>query len=768
VATTSELVSHGLVQLQAGRPDVAEQLLRQVPTSDHRYAEALHLLGVVAHQQGRFDVAAGYYQQAIAAEPSNAVFHSSAGAVCQALGRYAEARGHHEEALRLRPQDPLVLNNLAITLVAEGRAPEAVPFLEQALRADPNDEGVLSNLAAALRAAGRPGEAVAYLRQALRLKPDFAQAYHNLGNALRDRGDLDGAVECFEQAVRLQPSVAQAHLELASALQARGRLDQAILSYRRALQIHPGHAEALHGLGEALLAKNQLAEAITSLSQALRLRPGDADAHNTLGSAYLTLGWLDLAVASYTRALELRPDLSAARNNLGLAWEAQGKLALARDCFEQALRDKPQDHKAHSAYLGSLNYDPDSEPAALLAEHRRWAERHAPAAAPPPAHDNPRDPGRRLRVGYVSPDFRSHAVAHFLEPILAHHDRQRVQAFCYADVGAPDDRTAYLRSLADHWRDTFGLPDEHLARLVRQDGIDILVDLAGHTANNRLLAFARKPAPVQVSYLGYPCTTGVPGIDYRLVDDVTDPAGEPVSHTEELVRLDKVFCCYAVPRDLPEPTSPPAARRGFVTFGSLHKLEKVNAAVVDLWCGILKDLPSARLLLSRNTLQGKAAEYFASQFALRGLDQARIVLHHADAINLQHLRVYEDIDIALDPFPWSGHTTACEALWMGVPVITLRGKRHAGRMVATVLSCVGLNELIAETPEDYRRIATALAADGAKLTELRLGLRARMRQSALCDGAAFTRRLEEAYRRMWHRWCAPGPPSNAVPAPDAM
>jgi predicted O-linked N-acetylglucosamine transferase (SPINDLY family) len=348
-----------------------------------------------------------------------------------------------------------------------------------------------------------------------------------------------------------------------------------------------------------------------------------------------------------------------------------------------------------------------------------------------------------------------------MEPILAHHNRRQIESYCYADVASPDTMTQHLQSKAHQWRQTVNMPHEVLFSGIRQDKIDILVDLAGHMGNNRLQIFARKPAPIQLSYLGYPATTGLAAMDYRIVDAVTDPPGEPSCHTEELVRLPDVFCCYLGPPHLTLESSPPSQRAKTITFGSLHKLEKVNDQVVELWCQILKDLPTARLLLGRDTLQGKTTERLLARFSARGIDPSRIVLRQANSFSFQHMQLYDEMDVSLDTFPWSGHTTACESLWMGVPVVTLRGKRFAGRMVASVLTCLGLTDLIAETPEEYRRLAVKLANDLPRLAYLRGRLRGMMVQSPLCDGAAFAKKIEDAYRWMWRRWCE----KKGTPAP---
>jgi predicted O-linked N-acetylglucosamine transferase (SPINDLY family) len=523
------------------------------------------------------------------------------------------------------------------------------------------------------------------------------------------------------------------------------------------MELAPGDADARVGLAECLLALNRAEEAAGRCREALQLRPGDADAHNGLGNALSALGRLDEAAAAYREAARLRSDWSVPVYNLGVALQGQGLLAASRAAFAEALRQNPADHVAHSTFVGSLLFDPETDGERLIAEGRRWAEAHAPAPEAPAAHPNAPDPDRRLRVGYVSPDFRSHAVAFFLTPVLEQHDADAVEVFCYADVAAPDETTVRLHGLGNNWRGTWGLTDEELETLVRRDGIDVLVDLGGHLAHNRLRLFARSPAPVQVSWLGYPAGTGVPAIDRRLTDAVCDPPDEEAG--EALVRLPGPFCCYGPPLHVPQRTDLPSGESGVVTFGSLHKLEKLGDGVLDLWAQIVREVPNSCLLLCRNTLQGATAGLWRVRLAQRGLPPERVDLRHVVPVGLQHLRVYDGIDVALDCFPWSGHTTACEALWMGVPVVSLRGRLCAGRMVASVLETVGLDELVAETPDDYRRIGVELARDAARRKRLRETLRMRMLRSPLCDKAAFTRGLEGAYRGLWRNWCARREPS---------
>lgn len=562
---------------------------------------------------------------------------------------------------------------------------------------------------------GIPGEGlaveVASCREAVRRDPRSAAAHYALGNGLLLLGDPAGAVPCYEEAVRLQPGFAEAHNNLGVALYDLGRMDEAASSYRRALAARPAYPDALNNLGNALKVVGRLDEAIAVYEDALRLHPASADLYGNLAGALTLHGQLPEALANYRRALELRPDLAWIRSN----------------------------------YLLCLNYDPGADDAALFAEHRRWGALHGqspPGLAPHP-HD--RDPERPLRVGYLAADFRASAFACFVEPVLAAHDPSRVQALCYQLDPVANDA-------AGAWRSIRGRTSAEVADLVRADRIDILVDLLGHTRGHSLAVLPYRPAPVQVSWLGYPNTTGLTCVDYRLTDAIADPPGEPVRHTEELVRLPAVFCCYRGPPTAPPIAPLPALRNGALTFGSHHNLAKLNPAALELWSRVLTAVPGSRLLVFRDTLRGSAPERIRDALAARGIGAGRIAFHLASARDDAHLALYGEVDVALDSFPWSGHTTTCDALWMGVPVLTLRGARHASRMAASVLTAVGLTQWIAGSGEDLVRRAEQLGRDRDGLARLRGRLRAAMAASPVCDAASFTRSLEDAYRTMWRRW----------------
>ncbi|MBX7200193.1 MAG: tetratricopeptide repeat protein, partial [Rhodospirillaceae bacterium] len=471
--------------------------------------------------------------------------------------------------------------------------------------------------------------------------------------------------------------------------------------------------------------------------------PAFAQALNNLGAVLASQVRVAAAAAWYDEALAIAPRNPSARLNLCVAQLEQGFADGARASFDAVLAQDPGRRDAQDNRLYAPLYTED-DPAVVAAEHRAWGAAIAPAPPLPPADP---DPARRLRVGYVSPDFRRHSVAFFLAPFIGAHDRRAVEVFCYADVVKADMVTDALRSEAEHWRAVHGWSDEKLAAHIKADRIDILVDLAGHTQGNRLSVFARRTAPIQVTGIGYPATTGLAAMDYRLCDAVTDPPGADAFCTEHLMRLAPGLHCYA-PLPAPEPGPLPALTAGHVTFGSFNKLAKISDATVTLWSRVLSAAPGSRLLVKAKALtEPVTRERLAARFAVLGIARDRLDLQGWLPGDGDHMGLYNRVDIALDTVPYNGTTTTCEALWMGVPVLTLAGRSHAARVSASLLIAAGLPEWIANTPEEFA--AKARAADIAALAKLRASLREKVRMSPLCDAAAHARGLEAAYRAMW-------------------
>ncbi len=729
------------------------------------FAGAHSNLGNVLKDLGQLAEAMASYRRALELKPDFDQAHSNLGNVLTALGQPVEAAASYRRALELKPDLAEAHNNLGAVLKDRGQLAEAVASCRRALELKPNFAQAHNNLGAVLKDLGNLAEAVASCRRALELKPDFAEAHNNLGGALNDLGQLAEAVACYRRALEIKPDFAQAHNNLGAALKDLGQLAQAAASCRRALEIEPDYAEAHNNLGAALNDLGQSAEAVASYRRALEFKPNFAQAHNNLGAILRDLGHLDDAVASFRRALEFKPNYAEAHNNLGGALKNLGQLAEAMASYRRALELKPDFARAHSNLVLALLYHAGNEAEVIAAELRRWSEQHAVPLAPfIVPHANDRSPDRRLRVGYVSPDLQGHVVGYNLLPLFERHNRQAFEIFGYAQVPQPDAVTGRFRACCDHWCDTGPFTDARLADQVRQDEIDILVDLTLHTAKNRLLVFARKPAPLQVSFAGYPGGTGLEAIDYHLTDPFLESVNPDQVHGPDApCHLPASFWCYeglAVERPV-EPL--PAMAAGRVTFGCLNNFCKINDRTLQLWAQVMRGVPGSRLLLLAP--KGSARERTLSRFADAGLAADRIEFVDRQPRE-DYFALYGRIDVGLDTFPYNGHTTSLDSYWMGVPVVTLVGATPVSRAGWSQLSNLGLTELAAETPDDYVRIASQLAGDLPRLAALREGLRERMRRSPLLDGAQFTSGVESAYRTMWRRWCARpnAAPSAGVPS----
>lgn len=570
--------------------------------------------------------------------------------------------------------------------------------------------------------AGRLAQAAPVYRQIITQQPKHADAIHLLGVIFFQTGQLEPALDLINQAVALQPKIAIYHNNRGQVLQRSGSTDDAVAAYRTAIALDPKYAEPYNNLGTVLVAIGKLGEAIAAYKAALRLNADYAEAHSNLGNASQDGGELQQAVAHHRRAVALRPAFSPLHSNLLLA----------------------------------LHYHGGFSASEVAEEHRKWQKRFAvPLQKQHRAHPNARDPDRRLRVGYVSPDLRDHAVARFTAPLLQHHNRARFDIVCYSDAPQSDSVTEQLKSYSCAWREVAALDDARLADLVRDDQIDILIDLAGHTSRGRLLAFARKPAPVQVSYLGYPNTTGLDTIDYRLVDRWSDPEGTTDGYcSEKLWRLPTTGWCYRPPEGLPEPEQSPRLTKGVFTFGSFNTLAKLSFHTIELWAEVLHVAPRAQLILKAKALaDDSVCQKIVGRFGRLGIEPHRLVLLPWAETAQDHLAQYHAIDMALDTFPYHGTATTCEALWMGVPVLTLAGNTHHSRVGVSLLHQLGLDRFVAKSPIDFVRVATECVRAPHELATLRSELRSRMRASPLMNELQFTREFEAALHSMWRHWC---------------
>jgi protein O-GlcNAc transferase len=646
-----------------------------------------------------------------------------------------------------------------------GRSREAETIYRELLRRRPETAEVHYNLASLLKSTARLDEAVDAFRAAITLRPEYPDALSNLAVVLLRQSKCDEAIICCRQAIAIAPEHAAAHNNLGNALRRAGRLDEAIECYREALAHPPCQAATLNNLGSALKDSGRLHEALQFFHEAYLLEPTAVETHNHLGVVLKMIGRLDEALIFFQRALQLQPNYPEALNNLGLLFKDMARLDDAIECFERALAIKPPRADVHSNLLYTLLFHPGRS-VQLTHELQRWNVFHAkPLQAPVRPQNIDMTLGRRLKIGYISPDFRHHCAASFLLPLLASHDHERFEIHCFAGVIKPDDMTQRFISLADRWHSTVGWNDEEMARRIREQRIDVLVDCTLHMAGSRLLVFARKPAPLQITWLGYPGSTGLPAIDYRITDPHLEPR-EDRGSAEKPYRLPETFWCYDPLEGSREGSEfgvqgsgdpgeqacavndLPAESNGFITFGCLNNFCKINEPLLRLWARVLRVVPNSRLILLAPI--GSPREWALGILRSEQIAPSRVHFEQSRA-RREYLRLYHQIDIALDSFPYNGHTTSLDAFWMGVPVVTLAGDSPVSRAGVCQLRNLDLSELIADDGDGFVQIAGALAHDTTRLRWLRQTLRHRMEQSPLMDAKRFAQNLEYAYLELWRR-----------------
>jgi len=671
-------------------------------------ADELFLQGVAAHRSGDFAAAERCYRLLLEADPNHAP----------------------------------TLTNLGSLLARRGQGEEAERLYRTALAANPDQLDAHFNLGNLHRRLGRLPDAITEYEEALRIDPDAPHALLNLGLALGEAGDWPRAAECFTRALNACPETPEGLNLLGDALAHCGRRDEAIASFRASVERFPEAPRGHHNLGIHLAMIGQTDEAIASFERAITLAPNYAEAHNALGVALDAAGQPDDAQSRFRAAIRLREEFAEAWGNLGTSLCEQGQVEEGLDSLRRSLAITPS-AQTHSTLLMNLLFSARVTAEQLKAEHVAWATAYADSQAPEsPLQKRNND---RVRVGYVFDEFRSRAAFAFLETLLAHHDRNAFHVTAYPNSAGASTPFDSLQKLADSWKLIADLNDERAAELIRADEIDILVDVSGHNARHRLLLFARRPAATQVSLFGYPATTGLGTMNYRVSDALTDPPGETDSfYTEKLLQLPDLGWVYVPPADAPVPNSLPAARGRPFTFGCLNHPAKLSSACLEVWATILKSVPKARLVL----LAGRSAasrNELTDAFTKLGIASDRLELLPRRPAS-DYFEAYQPIDLALDPFPYNGSVTTCDALWMGVPVLTVAGRDARARQGVSLLTALGLPEFVADTPEQLVSLAATWAEQHDALADLRASLRDMMNQSPLTDAANYVKHLEAAYR----------------------
>ena len=718
---------------------------------DPNQAVALYHLGVIAHENGQLEQAVQWIVQSLQADSNNVEALNALAGVLKDQQRFSEALEFYQAALVISPHEAYLHSNLGLVFNELQRTDEAMACFQRALQMNPKWYASYSNMGGIYQREGKWERALECYVQALAVNPKSAVVLTNVGTILADQDRLDEALRYHQAALKSAPESDLVHNNLGTVLQKLGRVSESIECYQRALKYNPNSYLALSNLGSALWEQHQAAAAIDSLKKALALNPHCFMALNSLGAIFKEQGLVEKAMACFYKALELQPGVKDGivpkiYRNLGATCFAAGRSKESVDWYRKSLELIPDSAGTFSDLLLVLNHL-QIPPDCLFGEHLRFGQKFNSLRDSQP-HPNSPDPDRRLRVGFVSGDLRNHAVAYFVEPIFTSYSKNQFEIFCYANHPEDDTVSERLKAKVDGWQKIIALSDEAVARQIRNDQIDILVDLSGHTALNRLLVFARKPAPVQVSMIGYIQTTGLAAMDYRVTDQSLDPVGETDHfNTEKLWRMAAGGSPFQPPANCPPVNELPAFKNGYLTFASFNKLSKITPEVIEVWVRLLKAIPDSRLLIASVT-----CDRLATELAAHGIGIERLELHPPMPM-LDYLELHHRVDFYLDPFPYNGGTTNLLSLWMGVPFVSLEGTSAVGRSGACLLRSYGLEELVAANPQDYVEKALAFTRDLKRLADWRQNLRQYLTPALMSSKTMFTEELEAAFRQMWRAWC---------------
>ena len=775
----------GLHHHRAGRLSEADALYREALAEDPENIDALHFRGVIAFQRGDYPQAVQFISKALSHNASNAAAYNNLGNALAAQGKRLESLSAYLDALALQPDNADALCNLGDVLKSSGKVEKAIACYRRALSITPDLRSAQVKLKNGLEELSKRSETP--VPGAMAPAADPVDAHIRLGITFQEQGLIDEAIECFRKALALGPEIPEAHFNLGNAYKDQARFDKAIASYKGALALAPDYPAAHTNLGSALLQQGMQQEARVCFRKALALEPDLAEAHYNLGIASYRSGDLPSAKSALTKYLASQPNDRAALITLGETCTRSNELDEAASCFERVLAQDPDSAEAHNLlgnvlrnqarHRGAIEHYElailrDRNPvvafqnllfcmlctgsfsaADIHARHREFARRfEQPLLSFQSPFPNTPEPNRRLKIGYVSPDFRSNIVGHYIQPILENHNRAEFEVHCYFTGSIQDSETERICSLADQWHDVHLLSDDGIAALIRTHQIDLLVDLCGHGPGNRILALARKPAPVQVNYLDYSATTGLSSIDYRLTTEYCDPTGTAEQYySEKLYRLKDTYWTYNPSARLAV-SALPMISNGYASFGSFNMYYRITSEVLDLWSRLLASVPDSRLVIV-GVARGSTQATLLDRLKRAGVAHERVSIHGLLSYQ-QYNELMGAVDLALAPFPYNGATTMMDCLWNGLPVVAKEGgETFCSRLGCSVLAQMGLSELIARDEDEYIRIAVELASAVPRLSDLRQSLRQKLEQSPMRDFSGFTRGIELAYRSMWKEWC---------------
>jgi protein O-GlcNAc transferase len=741
----------GIIYRNRAQLSDAEIYFREAIKIKPGYAEAHFNLGSIFTASGRLDEAAISFREALKNKEDYALAYEGLGVVLNLFENYQEAEQNFRQAVRFSPSFAKAHFNLGCILEITKRIDDAVISYKKAIEHDPNLYTAHLNLGNALTYKGQLCQVEACYREAIRINPDYTDAYFNLGSILTTFERLDEAKVCYETVIKKSPEHVAAHNNLGGVLQALGRYDEAIASFTTALQINPDYAEAYCNCGNAFTVKEQRIDAERAYRKAIQINPKLEHAHNNLANILLLMGRLDEAEESCRNALKINANFAEAHSNLGAVLGAMGNFDEALFCSQNAIRIKPMDMLTYSFMLFPINYHPTKSSAEIFSLYQEFDKKFGSIyLKESQKHTNSKNKDRPLKIGYVSADFKKHAVQNFLQPLLENHDKRKFIIYAYTGSSIEDPVTAVYKKYIDHWVPAYGLSDEALSNRIRSDEIDVLVDLSGHSAGNRLGVFARKPAPVSITYLGYASTTGLSAIDYFLTDIDQAPLGSEAFFSEKLLRVNSPCWVYRPAEEMGSISDLPVRRNGYVTFGSLSRAIRLNDRVIKTWSEILRRKENSKLVInSHNFSSDYSKQLLLSKFGAHGISPNQLEIGYQSPAWV----VLQDIDIGLDCFPHNSGTTLFENLYMGVPFVTLASRPSVGRIGAMVLKGLGHPEWIANTEEEYISKVVNLANDLQALEVIHMELREKMAASSLMDEVGFTRKVEAAYYETFISWC---------------
>ncbi len=750
--TPESLYQQAVAVYQQGQFKQAEKLCLQILQHQPRYAQALHLLAVICAQTQRLSEAAAYAQKAIKAERKRAQYHNTLGNIFQQQGNWEAAKSSYQQAVRLSPKLADAQHNLGEMFRKLGELVLAEACFLKAVKLKPDYVEALKALGLLYEQQEQLDKAIAYYEKLSQAQPQLAAGHYALGILLRRQHQLEAALDSFTQATKVQPEDQQAHLQAAEVCQLLGHREQALQHLYAIAALQPSNKDFCFKLAGFCNVSGYSTAAIEFYHRVLHLDTEYAPAWLDLGVVHLQDGRLGKAQHCFERALQYVDHVNTTMRhaiyvNLASVFQLQGKVDESLAMYDAALTVMPNSRYSHSNRLMNKHYSEHCQRAELFAYTRFFQQQAAGIILP----DHRQHPFHTpLRVAYIGADFHSHSVAYFIEAILSQHDHPRFEIFVYMRAIHQDAVSERFRHYVDHWLNCSHLSDTEIAQRIQADGIDILVDLMGHSGHNNLVLLANKPAPLQISYLGYPDTTGLDAVDYRIADRYTEPEAAQIYSSETILRMPHSYFCYqpdAQAADLPVGDAP-ALHNGFVTFGSFNNYAKINDFTVALWADALRAVPTARLFLKAKSFNDPDTRRAClARFVEQGIDAERIeIVAYAESLTA-HLQLYQKIDLCLDTHPYHGATTTCEALWMGVPVLSLQGNTHAARVGQSLLTTIGLPEWAVESREEFIAKAQSFAAAVDYLQGLRQGMRARLQASPLMQGEAFTRDLEALYER---------------------